>query len=94
MPVLLSLRPKEFVAIFWRLLGRETVARHVFGYYARHQKLQQIIRAAGLGAAAAHLESAEWMPADDCARARAVDINVTRFDLRFCALGCARKTQQ
>src|SRR4029453_7322767 len=86
MPVLLSLRPEEFVAIFWRLLGRETMARDVFRHYTRHQELQQIIRATGFGAAAAHLESAEWMPADYCARARAVDVNVTRFDLRFCAL--------
>ena len=47
----------------------------------RKQKLQQVIRAAGLGAAAAHLEAAKGVAAHDRAGARAVDVNIAGFEL-------------
>lgn len=42
---------------------------YVFRYDTRDNKLQEIIRTAGFGAAATHFESAEWMTADDGASA-------------------------
>ena len=48
--------------------------------------MQKIIFAAGLGAATAHLESAEWVPPDDRAGAGAIDVNIPGFDLRSGAL--------
>src|SRR5260370_31820660 len=78
--------PEKFVAILGRLSWSETVAALVFGHHARHEKLQKIIFAAGLGAAAAHLKSTKGVTPDDRTRARAVDVNVSGFTSRFDAL--------
>ena len=70
------------------------MAHDVFGDDARHQELEQIIFAAGLGAAAGHLESAEGMAAHHRAGARAIDVDVARDDLGLGALdvgGTARE---
>ena len=70
------------------------MAARVFGHYARHEKVQKIISATGLGTAAAHFESAKGVAADDRARARAIDVNVARFQSGFDALdiiGAARE---
>src|SRR5439155_24563891 len=87
-------RPEKFVAILRRLFWSETVAARVFRHHARHEELQKIIFAAGLGAAAAHLKSAKGVTPDDRARARAIDVNVAGFKSRFDALdviGAARE---
>ncbi len=62
------------------------MAGDIFGYDPGHNKLQKIIGAACFGAAAAHLESAEWMAADDGASAGAIDVDVTGNNLSFGAL--------
>lgn len=62
----------------------------MFSVTTRDEELEQIIAAAGLGAAARHLEAAERMAADDRAGARAVDVNVARHQLRFHALDVRR----
>ena len=48
---------------------RETVTGNVFGDDARNYELEKIIGAARFGAAAAHLESAKRVAANDCAGA-------------------------
>ena len=59
---------------------------------------KKIIVAAGFGAAAAHLESAERMTADDRAGAGAIDVNVAGDDFApwraRCWPGCARKIRR
>src|SRR5207245_5154310 len=82
----LVFRPEKFVAIFWRLFRCQAVASSVFSYHARDQKIQEIIFATGLGATAAHFESAKGMAPDDRAGAGAIDIDISRLQLRFNAL--------
>src|SRR5882757_5304442 len=72
---------QEFGAVFGRGFGGETVAHDVFGDDARNEEVQQIIAAAGLGAATAHFESAERMPADYRAGTGAIDINIPGDEL-------------
>ena len=55
----------------------------IFGHDPRHEKVQKIIFTAGLGAAAAHFESAKGMAADDRARARTVYVDVASFQSGF-----------
>ena len=57
------------------------MAHDVFGHDARNDEIQKIIAAAGFGAAAGHLESAERMAADDGAGAGAIDVNIAGDDL-------------
>src|SRR5439155_20770868 len=86
--------PDNFVATLGRLFWSETVAARVFGHYAWHAKVQKIIFATGLGAAAAHFESAIRVAADNRARARAVDVKVAGFQAGFHSLdviGAARE---
>ena len=70
------------------------MACDVFGHDARDEEVQQIICATGFGAAAAHFESAKGMTADDRAGARAVDVNVAGFQLRFDALDVGRAARE
>ena len=70
------------------------MATRVFGNYARHEKVQKIIFATSLGAAAAHLKSTKGVAADDGARAGPVNVNVASFQSRLDALnviGAARE---
>ena len=87
-------RVSERFAEFGRRFRREAVAHDVFGDDARDQELEQIIAAAGFGAAAAHLESAERMPPDDRAGAAAVDVNVAGDQLGFDALDVRRAARE
>jgi hypothetical protein len=61
--------PEKFVAILGRLFWSEAMATGVFRHHTGDEKVQKIIFATGLGAAAAHFESAKRMAADDRARA-------------------------
>ena len=70
------------------------MAARVFGHYAGNEKVQKIIFTTGFGAAAAHFESTKGVTADDRARARAIDVNVARFQAGFHPLdviGAARE---
>ncbi len=87
-------RQEKFVAIFRRLFGREAVACGVFGHQARDEKIQEIIFATGLGAAAADFESAKGMAPDNRAGARAIDVNVSRFQSGFDALDIGRAARE
>ena len=58
----------------------------VFGHHSRNEEVQKIVFATGLGAAAAHFESAKVVTPDDRARARAIDVNVVGSHSRFDAL--------
>src|SRR6267143_3068841 len=93
-PHSLRFRPQEFVSVFRRLFWREAVARSVFGYHARDEKVQEIIFATRLGAAAAHFESTKGMTSNDRAGARAIDIHISRLQLRFDTLDVCRATRQ
>src|SRR5436305_1889145 len=78
----------------WRGGYFSPYAGDVFGHDARDEEVQQIIFATGFSAAAAHLESAEGMTADDCTGARTVDVNIAGFQLRLDTLdvgGTARE---
>src|SRR5215469_11669756 len=86
--------PEELVAISWCFFRSKTVTRDVLGDHAREQKVQKIIRAAGFGAATAHFKSAEWVPPNNCACAGAIDVEVTRFDLRFGAFDVRRAARE
>ena len=66
------------------------MACDVFGHDARNEEVQQIIFSAGFGAAATHLESAKRMTANYRTGARAVDVHVAGFQLRFDALDVGR----
>ena len=70
------------------------MAHDVFGDDARDHELEQIIFAAGFGAAAAHFESAEGMTADDRAGAGAIDVNIAGDDLGFGALDVGRAARE
>src|SRR4029077_4241087 len=82
----LLLWPEKFVTVFGRFFRSNVMASDVFGHDAWDEEVQQIIFATGFSAAAAHFESAEGMTADDCTGARAVDVNIAGFQLRFDAL--------
>ena len=58
------------------------------------EKLQQVIAAAGLGAAAAHLEAAKRMPTHHRAGAGAVDVNISRHQLGFDPLDVCRTARE
>src|SRR5438552_2504539 len=83
---MLRLWPKKFVAVFGCFFRRYAVTCDVFRYDARDEEVQQIIFTTCLSAAAAHLESAKRMTANNRAGARAVDVNIAGFQLRFDAL--------
>ncbi len=91
---MLLLWPEKFVTVFWRFFRSKPVACDVFGYDARDEEVQQIIFATCFSAAAAHLESAEGMTADDCTGAWAVDVNIAGFQLRFDALDVGRAARE
>src|SRR5947208_13599578 len=80
--------------MFWRLFRREAVTSRVFSYDTRNEKVQQIIFTTSLGAAAAHLESAKWMTSHNRTRARAIDIDISRLQLRFDALDVGRAARE
>src|SRR5438034_5176630 len=82
----LLLWPEKLVTVFGRFFRSKPMACDVFGHDARDQEVQQIIFTTGFSATAAHLESTEGMTADDCTGARAVDVNIAGFQLRFDAL--------
>src|SRR6184192_1263039 len=86
----LRLWPEKLVVVFGRFFRSKPMACDVFGHDARDEEVQQIIFATGFGSAAAHLESAEGMTADDCTGARAVDVNIAGFQLRLDALDVGR----
>src|SRR5437899_5638543 len=90
----LVLWPEKFVTVFGRLFRSKPVACDVFGHDARDEEVQQIIFATGFSAAAAHLESAEGMTADDCTGARAVDVNIAGFQLRLDELDVGRTARE
>src|SRR5580693_1091583 len=54
----------------------EPPAHGVFGHDPREQKILQVVGAAGLGAAAGHLVTAERMPGDESPGDRPVDVKV------------------
>src|SRR5207248_9828899 len=85
---------EKFVSVFGRRVRGKPVACDVFGHDARDEEVQQIIFATGFSAAAAHLESAEGMTADDCTGARAVDVNIAGFQLRLDALDVGRTARE
>ena len=87
---MLLLWPEKFVTVFGRFFRSKPVACDVFSDDARDEEVQQIVFATGFSAAAAHLESAKWMTADDRAGARTVNVNVAGFQLRFDALDVGR----
>ena len=91
---MLLLWPEKFVPVFGCLVRSKPVACDVFGHDAWDKEVQQIIFAAGFSTAAAHLESAKRMTADDRAGARAVDVNVAGFQLRFDALDVGRAARE
>lgn len=55
---------------------REAAAHDVFGDRAREEEVLEVALAAGLGAAAGHLEAAERVALDDGAGAAAVEIEL------------------
>ena len=70
------------------------MAHNVFGDDAWNEEVQQIIAAAGFGAAAAHFESTERMAADHRAGAGAIDINIPGYEIGLHSLdvsGTARE---
>src|SRR6478752_5373010 len=85
---------QEFGAVFGCGFGGETVAHDVFGDNARNEEVQQIIAAAGFGAAAAHLESTERMATDHRAGAGAIDINIPGYQLGFDPLDVSRTARE
>src|ERR1700757_942637 len=87
-------RSTKFVAVFGRFVGRYAVTCDVFRNDARDEEVQQVIFAAGFCAAAAHLESAKGMTANDRASARAVDVNIAGFQLRFDTLDVGRAARE
>src|SRR5205823_13501950 len=90
----LVLWPEKFVTAFGRRFRRKPVACDVFGHDARDEEAPQVIFATGFSAAAAHLESAEGMTADDCTGARAVDVNIAGFQLRLDELDVGRTARE
>ena len=54
----------------------EAPSQGIFHDVARHHELEEIIRAAGLGADAGHLEASEGMAAHDSAGAASVYVEV------------------
>ena len=85
---------EKFVTVFGRLFRSKPVAGDVFGHDARDEEVQQIIFATGFSPAAAHLESAEGMTADDCTGARAIDVNIAGFQLRLDAFDVGRAARE
>src|SRR5205807_10144153 len=61
----------------------EAVTRDVCGAKAWDEEVEQVMAAAGVGAAAAHFESAKRMAADHRASAGAIDINVPGYERGF-----------
>src|SRR4029079_10378469 len=85
---------QEFGAVFGRGFGGEAVAHNVFGDDARDQEIEQIIAAAGFGAAAAHFESTERMAADYRASAGAIDINIPAHELVLYPFNVSRTSRE
>ena len=70
------------------------MAHNVFGNVAGDDEVKQIISTAGFGAAAAHFESAERMPADHRAGAAPIYIDVSGDELGFGALDVRRAARE
>jgi hypothetical protein len=60
-------------------------AEAIFSDNAGEKEILEVLAAAGLGAAAGHFESAEWLPFHYRACDRAIDIKITARHLGFCA---------
>ena len=65
------------------------MAQSVFGYCPRFEKLQQIIRPAGLGADAGEFEAAEGLAVDQGAGDVAIDIEVADAEFLARLFECA-----
>ena len=70
------------------------MASSVFGYHARDEKVQEIVFATRFGPAAAHLESAKGMTSNNRTGARAIDLDISRLQLRFDALDVSRAARE
>jgi hypothetical protein len=90
-------RPEKFGAAFRCGFGGKAMPHDIFRDNTRDEKVEQIIASAGLGAAAAHFESAKRMTADDSAGARAIHVNIPGHKLglyTFNVGGTARRIQR
>ena len=89
-PALGHRAPPPFLSTFLDVLRREPPAHRVLGDAAGQQKLEQVIRAAGLGADARELEAAERLAVDQGPGDPAVDVQIADAELALDSLDVRR----
>jgi hypothetical protein len=62
-------------------IGRKPSTQCVFCHDPWESEVQQVITAAGLGASAGHMKTAEWMAANDGAGDGSIDVEVTYLEI-------------